>query len=402
MSVTRGMLQLGTDILRELRRSDPEEANVVLSPYAAASALEELLIGSQGLTAAQISAALYIPPEQRVSAYFDYCDREIPHRRRSDIMRFFDMGYLNNVHHDQSIVTIGPDTQTSEVAKQGMGYEFTLRRSADAGCIKPSSLVCMLSVVDFRGSWKQAFDDRTATRGLFHESDGRATTVIMVHQTGRFRVAKCPDLNATAVELPYETPGQCPRSATCRSHSGLSTPKSGSITKAAVDAFAGPEFSLVVLLPMEKDGLELLESKLNAFTAMTCFGQLKARKRVRVSLPLLKVKLVTDMIPVLAALGVKRVFTEDAELWGSTAGDKRVTLMRHAVAFETAQSGGRPQPRTKQRGLHLNGLMHGIRALVKVPRQIEQFTVDRPFAFFVTCAHPQAIMLLGSVRQISS
>ncbi|XP_049274324.1 serpin B3 [Rhipicephalus sanguineus] len=360
-----------------------------------------------------------------VSAYFDYCDREIPHRRRSDIMRFFDMGYLNNVHHDQSIVTIGPDTQTSEVVRlERFSWDFSkgaeesrqkidhyARLYANAfepdeilpqGCIKPSSLVCMLSVVDFRGSWKQAFDDRTATRGLFHESDGRATTVIMVHQTGRFRVAKCPDLNATAVELPYETPGQCPRSATCRSHSGLSTPKSGSITKAAVDAFAGPEFSLVVLLPMEKDGLELLESKLNAFTAMTCFGQLKARKRVRVSLPLLKVKLVTDMIPVLAALGVKRVFTEDAELWGSTAGDKRVTLMRHAVAFETAQSGGRPQPRTKQRGLHLNGLMHGIRALVKVPRQIEQFTVDRPFAFFVTCAHPQAIMLLGSVRQISS
>ncbi|KAL1424574.1 hypothetical protein MTO96_020042 [Rhipicephalus appendiculatus] len=66
MSVTRGTLQLGIDLLRELRRSNPEEANVVLSPYAAASALEELLIGSQGLTAAQISAALYIPPEQRV------------------------------------------------------------------------------------------------------------------------------------------------------------------------------------------------------------------------------------------------------------------------------------------------------------------------------------------------
>ncbi|KAL3174021.1 hypothetical protein MRX96_011764 [Rhipicephalus microplus] len=66
MSVTRGVLQLGIDLLRELRRSDPEKSNVVLSPYATASALEELLIGSLGLTAAQISAALYIPPQQRV------------------------------------------------------------------------------------------------------------------------------------------------------------------------------------------------------------------------------------------------------------------------------------------------------------------------------------------------
>ncbi|XP_075530154.1 uncharacterized protein LOC142563486 [Dermacentor variabilis] len=66
--VSRGVLQLGIDLLRELRRSDPGEANVVLSPYAAASALEELLVGSRGRTAAQISAALYIPPGQRVRA----------------------------------------------------------------------------------------------------------------------------------------------------------------------------------------------------------------------------------------------------------------------------------------------------------------------------------------------
>ncbi|XP_075726867.1 uncharacterized protein LOC142768752 [Rhipicephalus microplus] len=54
---------------------------------------------------------------REVSAYFDYCDREIPHRRRSDITRFFDMGYLNNVHHDQTIATIGPDTQASDMVR---------------------------------------------------------------------------------------------------------------------------------------------------------------------------------------------------------------------------------------------------------------------------------------------
>ncbi|KAL1470358.1 hypothetical protein MTO96_040475 [Rhipicephalus appendiculatus] len=90
----------------------------------------------------------------------------------------------------------------------------------------------MVSVVDFRGSWKQAFDDRTATRELFHESDGKSTTVVMVHQTGRFRIATCPDLNATAVELPYKQPGRCPGSTTGQSDSGLSTSKSGFITPA--------------------------------------------------------------------------------------------------------------------------------------------------------------------------
>ncbi|KAH8027855.1 hypothetical protein HPB51_010501 [Rhipicephalus microplus] len=98
--------------------------------------------------------------------------------------------------------------------------------------ITAASLVCMVSVVDFRGSWKQAFDDRTATRELFHESDSRSTSVIMVHQTGRFRFAKCPDLRAMVVELPYEKPGRASMSAASVSLSGICTPASGCVTPA--------------------------------------------------------------------------------------------------------------------------------------------------------------------------
>lgn len=255
-SVSRGVLQLGIDLLRELRRSDPGEANVVLSPYAAASALEELLVGSRGITAAQISAALYIPPGQRVSAYFENCDREIPNRRRSDSKRRFDMGYLNNVHHEQTLVTIDPETQASEVLRlERFSWDFAQaaeesRQEIDhysrlyakafepaeilpQGCITPCSLVCMVSVVDFRGSWKHAFDDRTATRETFYESDGTFTSVVMVHQTGRFRFAKCADLCATAIELPYEEPGRFQVTPPSQSVSNASSPKSGITTPSA-------------------------------------------------------------------------------------------------------------------------------------------------------------------------
>ncbi|KAL3174034.1 hypothetical protein MRX96_011776 [Rhipicephalus microplus] len=98
--------------------------------------------------------------------------------------------------------------------------------------ITAASLVCMVSVVDFRGSWKQAFDDRITTRELFHESDSRSTSVIMVHQTGRFRFAKCPDLRAMVVELPYKKPGRAPMSAASVSLSGVCTPASGCVTPA--------------------------------------------------------------------------------------------------------------------------------------------------------------------------
>ncbi|KAH7938736.1 hypothetical protein HPB52_000155 [Rhipicephalus sanguineus] len=116
-SVLRGMVQLGIDLLRELRHTFPSEANVVLSPYGVASALEELLVGSRGDTAGQISAALHIPMDSKVSVYFDNCDREIPNRRRTDAARRFDMGYLNNVHHAQTLVAMDPLAQEGELLR---------------------------------------------------------------------------------------------------------------------------------------------------------------------------------------------------------------------------------------------------------------------------------------------
>ncbi|KAL3174028.1 hypothetical protein MRX96_011770 [Rhipicephalus microplus] len=50
----------------------------------------------------------------QVSAYFDCCDREIPNRRRTDAVRRFDMGYLNNVHHAQTLQAMDPLSQEGQ------------------------------------------------------------------------------------------------------------------------------------------------------------------------------------------------------------------------------------------------------------------------------------------------
>ncbi|XP_065305851.1 ipis-1-like isoform X2 [Dermacentor albipictus] len=399
-------------MLRELRHTSP------------ASALEELLVGSRGSTALQISAALHIPMESRVSAYFDRCDREIPNRRRSDLPRCFDMGYLNNVHHEQTLVAMDAEAHygdrlrlerfswvfvnATEESREGIDNYARLYANPfepsdilPKGCITPSSLECMVSVVNFRGSWKQAFDDSTVTGDIFHELDGSVTSVVMVHQTGRFRVAMCADLSATAIELPYELVWRSQGLSSRASISGLNTLRTASVTPATERTCPGPEFSLVVMLPDDKDGLTSLEEKLSALTALRCFSNLKQRGQVQVSL-YFKVKQVIDLAPVMSALGVRDVFTDSAELWGSKRGDKRVTLMRHAAAFETARSGGRRSSRTKQPQSRVARLARALGALLLFPRlRPRVFSVDRPFVFFVTCSRPDAVMLLGSVRKIS-
>ncbi|KAK8769998.1 hypothetical protein V5799_013537, partial [Amblyomma americanum] len=53
----------------------------------------------------------------QVSAYFSNRDRGIPNRRRSDALRRFDMGYLTNVHHEQSLLTMDTKAQQEEVLR---------------------------------------------------------------------------------------------------------------------------------------------------------------------------------------------------------------------------------------------------------------------------------------------
>ncbi|KAH9371485.1 hypothetical protein HPB48_014056 [Haemaphysalis longicornis] len=423
--ISRGLLHLGVDLLRELRRSSTEDGNLIVSPYAVASCLEELLVAATGSTADQIAAMLHIPPGQRVTKYFQDRDREIPTRRLSDARRRFDMGYLNNIHSDQGLPTAYTSSDTEERLRlEHFSWDFAgeaeqsradidryLRLYASSfepgeilprGSITPASQVLLVSVVDFRGSWMNEFDDCTPTSKPFYESAQEAPTVVlMLSQTGRFRTTTCDDLGATALEVPYWSPA-----ISTENVSRVSSLPFGA-TRSSASADWGPKFSLVILLPNEVDGLAALVDKLTAFTLQRCLSQLKAKGVIRVSMPLFRLKHVTDLCPTLSALGVSDVFSERAQLWGATAGEKRVSGMRHGAAFQTAQTGGRRLSENKPRQQRQSAaaeviapLARAISSMVRRPQPPLDFTVDRPFAFAVVCMHPDTFLLLGCVRKI--
>ncbi|XP_077528729.1 iris-like isoform X2 [Haemaphysalis longicornis] len=422
--LTRSLFQLGINLLHELRRSSTDGGNVLVSPYAVASALEELLAGARGETAQQIASVLHVESPRQANPYFVDRDQRLPTRWRNDVQMRFDMDYLNSVHHDKFLATVDTSTEKAALRLERFSWDFAgdaERSRADIdgfarlgsnafepdeimpkGSITSSSLVCLLSLLDFRGSWSHAFDDRTASHHPFYETaDAPPTAVVMLHQTGHFRVATCSDLHATALEIPYQPPGhgtECIPFCTATqsgcssaSFSRMSSPPSDTQTPTS-HPIGGPELSLVILLPLDRDGLSTLEERLTSYTALRCLSMLKHHGVVHV----------TELTSALSALGVRDVFSDRAELWGSTAGQKRVSSIRHAAAFQTSPTGGRHR---HHHGLHPPSvaakLPHCLVSLVKAPHPSIHFTVDRPFAFFVVCMHPDTLLLLGSVRKIT-
>ncbi|KAH6927747.1 hypothetical protein HPB50_007718 [Hyalomma asiaticum] len=130
--------------------------------------------------------------------------------------------------------------------------------------------------------------------------------VRMMHQSGRFLLADCPSLGASALVLPYR--------------------RSGAV--------------MVLFLPQDLYGLGALQEELSAGAFELQFRECD----VDVSLPRFRLRQVTDLKRVLPALGVEDVFTERADLSGLSL-DKgvRVTLARHAACFCASERGGKPR-----------------------------------------------------------
>lgn len=62
--------------------------------------------------------------------------------------------------------------------------------------------VILMNVVYFKGTWKQKFDPNRLQSRSFYSPSGPVNTTTM-RTRGFFRVADFPEVDATALELPY-------------------------------------------------------------------------------------------------------------------------------------------------------------------------------------------------------
>ena len=366
-SVTEGQTRFGLELYRQL---GAKPGNIFLSPASISVALGMVYAGAQGETAAEMARALHYPAggvheEMAVLLRGLPVDRE--GRRLSIgnalwVQKSFPLkaGYadLLRLHYGSGARQVdfveAPVEAIATVNRwaedNSAGRIKTILRRSD---INERTRLVLTNAVYFKADWLRQFSALQTRPRPFHLPDGSSVSVPMMRQRGPFRLLDAPTFQA--VEMPYK----------------------------------GEEFSMLLFLPKEKDGLPAFENLLDGQALSGWIDALMSSAPADLELVVPKLELDTraSLVPALQALGMRRAFTDQAELRGMADAELFVSDVIHQTYLRVDEQGTEAAAVTA--------------ALVEIESMPRTFHADHPFFFVIRDNRTSTLLFVGRIEQPS-
>lgn len=366
-----GTADLGLDLLARLGSG---RANAVLSPDSVATAVAMAGVGARGTTAAQIAGVLHLRSAGDLPAV-----GTLQARLRAEIAR-------GGVGAPQLDVADGLFTATgfaplpdyaarlrTRFAATAQAVDFASDAGRDAvnafvsghthgriaqilGSVDPSTRLVLADALFLKARWADPFDTGDTTPASFHAG---ATT------------QRVPTMRETAT-LPYASAAAAQAVALPYADSGLAlvlvVPRPGRAVGAVADALAG-------------GGLERLAAQLRP-------------RRVDVSLPRFRLHLMATLNAPLQALGMRRAFTDRADLSGVAAGGGlKLGVVAHAADVAVDEAGTVAAAATA---------VTVEPTAVAAPQPTTRVAADHPFLFFLRDRATGAVLFAGRLADAAA
>ncbi|KAK8758759.1 hypothetical protein V5799_003613 [Amblyomma americanum] len=215
----------------------------------------------------------------------------------------------------------------------------------------------IVSAVYFKGTWVTRFDPAETQNKPFFNLGTTEVSKPAMQLTSRFPYARLDALNAAAVEIPY----------------------------------SGDMFSMVVLLPDSPTELAALRDGLS-LAVLEDVGTQLSPALVALRLPKFDMSLRYDLVPTMRALGLNVVFGDGADFSGISASTMtRISDAVHKAAVEVNEEG--------TVAAAVTGLWSIAHPSVEPPPPV-QFTVDRPFLYYIRYRSTNRILFIGEVHSL--
>lgn len=365
------------DLYAQLRKT---EGNLIFSPASISMALAMTEAGAGGQTSAEMKKALHLTVD-------DDRRHAVSHSRLyhwngvGNPDRPFELSVANslwgqkgepwtadfiklmNERYAAGLRQVDFVGATEESRKSINGWVDHWTRGKIADIIPPGILtnqtrMVLANAVYFKGKWQEEFPKR-ATRDQDFLTGGKTIKVPMMFQQDRFRYGNHVDVQV--LELPYK----------------------------------GDKLSMVVILPVKRDGLADVEGTLTPALLENWLTALH-REEVKVWLPRFKFESALDLPTTLQALGMKSAFDPQSADFSrmNTKTELYISNVLHKAMIETNEEGSEAAAATV--------VVMEVKSEAKErPPAIPVFRADHPFLFVIRENQTGDILFLGRVSDPS-
>ncbi|KAL9708133.1 hypothetical protein quinque_011651 [Culex quinquefasciatus] len=272
-----------------------ENKNVIISPFSISTCLSLAAFGAAGHTANEMFSVLkYTDAELKATVAQIYgkvlkdfnanptvkIANKVYVMNKYSVKAGFDEVARKNFHSEAESINFGENVIA---AKKINGWVEQKTNDKIKDLISPDSLdgstrLVLVNAIHFKGTWKQQFDPEVTKPMPFWITATESVDVPMMMNKKHFRYGKFDELGLSALELTY----------------------------------SDGDWSMLILLPNERDGLAKLEGNLQNIDVVDLLSRMR-RQEVEVFLPRFKAEFELDLTETLKQLGMGTMFTDKAD-----------------------------------------------------------------------------------------
>jgi serpin B len=363
--------------LKAYAEMSKKNGNIFFSPFSLSAALAMVLGGAKGATADQIAEVMRLHPNQK-NLHGEYAlllnllatnDKQTQlaianalwGQKGLAILPTYQNLLRTNYKSELQTVDFAANPQAAASAINAWAEKHTNGRIQDlvqASSFDQESLLVLANAVYFYARWKNQFKEYMTKQDDFWLESGKKTTVQMMNQSEH--LSYFADASLQAIELPY-TQGK---------------------------------YSMIVLLPKERDGLLALEKQLDNTLLEKYISALKENEVV-LSLPKFELNANLSLKEFLSNLGMPLAFQNAADFSGIAKNQNGIRLKSaFQKTFIKVGEEGTEAAAVTNLGIAAGG--------AKRPEILPPvFRADHPFLFLIRETATNSILFLGRMTNPS-